>query len=194
MTTENKINDVASVEVTTNMTEGEIAASIDSDVAIAFVATILKNGLTLDEVTELVTKAAAIKSSKAAKDAITADKLASAILDADGKFIINTYIASDNMRVYFIVQNGFKTTRLNDEKAIELEKEGAARFINPDELKAMKDIEKEKIKAQKVLERAKKEQEKAQKIIDAAKQKADALAEKVAMLEKSVEEKKAAIK
>ena len=71
---------------------------------------------------------------KAAKDA---PKLQKGKLTEDGKMIINTYVASDGMQVYYIVQEGLKKERLFDATAKVLVEEGKAITINPAEFEQM---------------------------------------------------------
>ena len=71
---------------------------------------------------------------KAAKDKV---KLQKAKIGTDGKMIINTYIASDGMQVYYIVQEGLKKERLFDSTAKALIQEGKAVTITLVEFKQM---------------------------------------------------------
>ena len=51
-------------------------------------------------------------------------KLNKAKLNSDGKFVIKTYVASDGMQVYYIVQEGLKNERLFAEgKAVTISRE-----------------------------------------------------------------------
>ena len=64
-------------------------------------------------------------------------KLNKAKLNSDGKFVIKTYVASDGMQVYYIVQEGLKNERLFDVTAKALIAEGKAVTISREEFDKM---------------------------------------------------------
>ena len=81
---------------------------------------------------------AACEEIKVAKAAKTAEKMAqeiaklsSAKLDENGMMSIVSYVASDNMTVYYIVETGDKRRRLFDKVAQDLLAKGKATIITP---------------------------------------------------------------